>query len=395
MLEVQKYLLTNSLNNLAKEHGVYARFSTQNPLKFSLNYDMLEARDSDPLSQECRGLVLRLDDGTLNPEVVRDEIGIVGPTTILARPMNRFFNHGQGAASLVNMESPETRFFEKMDGTLCILYWDPDLKKWCVATRSVPDADLPMDGFGQQTFSDLFWKAFKLNGGDKSVLDYSKGVHTFCFELCTPDNQVVVRYNNYRVYLLSVREIEGTEISTEDWAHEMGVHAVPTYRFGNVSELLKFVSSRPPLSFEGIVVCDKDYNRVKVKNAGYLAYNKIKDAIAKSPRAVLEVILLGTDDDVMPLVSERMQGIILSTKEGLRSLLVTLDEEYTRLYDSDRKTFALRVQEGSGQLGPHMARWGGKCQSARGWIDMNQKAGSWPDGFLNTLLGMIKNDTPA
>ena len=63
MLLVQKYLETHTFGDLAKEHGVYASFSKSGH-KFSLNYDQIEAKESDPLAQECRGLILACEDGT-------------------------------------------------------------------------------------------------------------------------------------------------------------------------------------------------------------------------------------------------------------------------------------------------------------------------------------------
>lgn len=392
MLEVQKYLLSHNLEQLAADHGVYARFSTKNPHKFTLNYDQLEAKEADPISQECRGLVLRTDKVFNDPTMAHPELQtVIGDTTILAFPMRRFFNYGQASAAPVNFDHPDTRFCEKLDGTLCILYWDRDLMEWSVATRSVPDADLPMDGFGNQTFSDLFWKAFKASGGDISALDYARGHHTFCFELCTPDNQIVVRYSDYKVWLLAVREIAtGHEMLPDDWAKQIGVSPAPTYKFGSLNEMLDFVSTRNPSDHEGVVVCDSHFNRVKVKNAGYLALNKIKDSVAKSPRAALEIILLGTDDDVMPLVGKNIQDFIIATKEKLQVFLKTMDEEYARSYHTDRKTFALAIQAGSGNMGPHMARWQGRCSSTHGWILSMKKDGCWTDSFLDTLLRMIE-----
>lgn len=249
-----------------------------------------------------------------------------------------------------------------------------------------------MDGFGNQTFSDLFWKAFRASGGDIAMLDYARGWHTFCFELCTPDNQVVVRYFDYKVYLLAARENEtGVHLDVSSWAKQMNVPCAPSFRFGNTLEMLDFVSSREPSRFEGIVVCDKDYNRVKVKNAGYLALNKIKDSVAKSPRSALEIILLGKEDDVLPLVSEPVGIYIAETKDKLQKLLHLLDEEYARCYSADRKTFALAIQAGSGYISPAMARWGGKCSSAHDWIMSNRKNGTWSDSYLDTLLYMTKN----
>lgn len=384
MLAVQTYLLTHSLNDLARDHGVYARFSTKNGRKFSLNYDQLEATDADPISQDCRGLVLAVPFHVDPPGLDT----VVGATEIMGWPMRRFFNYGQGAAAPVNFNDSETRFCEKLDGTLCILYFDRYMREWCVATRSVPDADLPMDGFGEQTFASLFWKSFRATGGREDLLWEG---NTYCFELCTPDNQVVVRYNDYSVYLLAVRDrTDGTESLPDGWAKDLEVPVAPTYRFGSTAELLNFVSDRDASKHEGIVVVDRHFNRVKVKNAGYMALSKVRDSVAKSPRAVMEIILLGQEDDVMPLVPEHIQTAIQDTKAGLRDLIHFLDREYESLYSSDRKTFALAIQAHSGFMAPHMLRWTGKVSSAHSWIQGQRKDGTWTDGFLDTLMDMIR-----
>lgn len=389
LLNVQTYLLTHTLADLAKEHGVYARFSTKNPRKFSLNYDQLEARDSDPISQECRGLILTLPQGG-DVARVSDSTAVVGPTEVLARPMNRFFNYGQEAAASVDFDNPNTAFYEKLDGTLCLLYWDKELMEWCIGTRSVPDADLSMDGFGNQTFSDLFWKAFSASGGKLSGLDYARGAYTFSFELCTPDNQIVVKYNDYKAYLLAVRNnFSGVEDKPENWTELVGTPIAPCYKLGSVEQMLNFVSNRAPSEFEGIVVCDPNFKRVKVKNAGYLALNKIKDSVAKSPRAALEIILLEKEDDIFPLVSTATAAWIRETKLRLQSLLRDLDEEYSKAYSADRKTFALAIQAGSGHMSVQMTRWQGRCKSAHDWILVNRVNGSWSDGFLANLLKML------
>lgn len=393
MLNVQTYLLTHTLAQLAEEHGVYSRFSTKNPNKFTLNYDQLEARDTDPISQECRGLILRLENPISNhSDLAHPELqGVVGETRVMAFPMRRFFNYGQGAAATVDFASASTRFLSKEDGTLCIMYWDRDIMSWCVGTRSVPDADLFMDGFGEQTFADLFWKAFKASGGDLSSLDYAKGSYTFCFELCTPDNQVVVKHSGYKVFLLAVRDLSSLEETLpEIWTTQIGISTVPSYRFGSTEEMLNFVQTLNGTENEGIVVCDADFNRVKVKNAGYMALSRIKDSVTKSPRSIMEVILHGQEDDVLPLCAPHVQEFILKSKEGLRKALVVLDEEYVREYSSDRKTFALAIQAGSGEMGPQMARWAGKCKSAHEWILSNKKDGTWPTSFLDKLLSLSK-----
>lgn len=388
MLEVQRYLQTHCLADLAREHGIYARHSTQNAYKFSLNYDQIEARDADPLSQECRGLVLATPMGY--PPILDDKT-VVGDTEIMAFPMRRFFNFGQGSAAPVAMEDPETSFQEKLDGSCIIVYWDRFLLKWCAATRSVPDADLPMDGFGEQTFAGLFWKAFRETGGDESALYPG---WTYVFELCTPDNQVVVRYTDYKVHLLATRWIsDGEESDPAEWAERLHVPLVPRYRFGSVAEMIDFVTGREPAAYEGLVVCDKNYNRVKIKNPAHLALSKIKDSVAKSPRALMEIVLLGKEDDVIPLIQPHIQEKLLEMKEKLRLYLIKMEQDYADLYHADRKTFALAVQAREGSwMGYMMHRWTGKSDSAKSFIQSqrNMKTGSWNDGFLDTLMDNCK-----
>lgn len=127
MMLVQKYLMFKSLQELEAEHGVKHRISQH---KISLNYDQIEAKDSDPLAQECRGLILTPVQGSIVTEAP------LGETRILARPFDRFFNLGQEAAVPVGLDHPETRFYEKMDG--CFLY-NTKVNCWDGSTIKIGD----------------------------------------------------------------------------------------------------------------------------------------------------------------------------------------------------------------------------------------------------------------
>src|SRR5579885_1572432 len=211
MLLVQEYLKTHSFGDLAREHGVYASFSKSGH-KFSLNYDQIEAKESDPLAQECRGLVLALADGSvisgvMGPDGKIDRSNVTPlDTVVLAYPMKRFFNHGQGSAANIDWSDPNLAVLEKLDGTLCIVYWDPFTNQWCVATRSVPEADLLMDN-GLFTFRTLFEKAVKETIGMEfnEFTKHLSPIHTYCFELTTPYNRIVVEYKKCGITLLALR----------------------------------------------------------------------------------------------------------------------------------------------------------------------------------------------
>ena len=389
MLKVQEYLLNHSINDLAKDHGIYVRWSHKNPRKFTLNYDQIEAREDDVMAQECRALVM-----VCEPEMAGIVDRPLGPTRVYGMAFKRFFNHGQIYAAPVDFNDKNVKFWEKCDGTLIVCHYDFDLNQWCISTRSVPDNEMPVNGMDHSvTFISLFKRAFKdTNGHDFDTHFNGDKLYTYAFELCTPENQVVVYYSNYRLYLLGVRNNETLkELNPENYSAYLGIPTPETFKLNNVNEMIDFVSTRNPSEYEGLVVCDSNYHRVKVKNPGYLALSKIKDSVVKSRRSLLEIILLEKEDDVIPLVPEHIQKGIVEMKEKLRLFIHNMDKEYEELYSADRKTFAIAVQNGSGFLGPQMARWSGQCKSTHDWILTKKKEGTWQDSFLDMILEEMEN----
>ena len=420
MLLVQQYLETHTLGDLARDHGVYASFS-KSGYKFSLNYDQIEAKEADPLAQQCRGLILATPDGQpvqgVEVDGKMDRTGtIIGQTKILAYPMNRFFNHGQGAAAEIDWSDPKLAVLEKLDGTLTIVYWDPFLpgdndaataNKWCVATRSVPEADLLMDN-GLFTFRTLFEKALRettgydLSMGFKYLLDR---YHTYCFELTTPYNRIVVAYPDCRITLLSVRNmVTLTELTFDHPVVEMLVPRIPLvqgHTYTSVQELVDWVSSLNPMEHEGVVVRDSKFNRIKVKNAAYVAYNKVRDALGTSERNCVELILAEKDDDVVPMLPEEIVKNLQKIKEGLQKVIKKHDEAYLaikaeadQLMLGDKKTFAILATVTHKSLNlwtaPMFQMFEGKASNMKDFILKNRKDGSWGDSFLDKMLELSK-----
>lgn len=414
---VQKFLAEKSFGELAKEHGVYASFSKSGH-KFSLNYDQIEAKESDPLAQQCRGLVLACHDGrSLSSEAVMvngklsyDNV-IPGVTWLMAYPMNRFFNHGQGAAANVNWSDPGLAVLEKLDGTLCIVYWDIFTNQWCVATRSVSEADLLMDN-GIFTFRTLFEKALKDTCGH-SFEEYSDRLNksvTYCFELTTPYNRIVVNYPDCRVTLLAARRLyDGytelnltkLDLGSVNPNTLYGVPIVKAYTYTSVQELVDWVSTLNPMEHEGVVVLDSNFNRIKVKNAAYVAYNKLHDRLGSSERNCMEFVLLEKDDDVKAFLPEEIVKNMETLKTGLQNALAKYDTVYSEIQfkmkelgeGATQKDYALMVNS-------HPELWSapffqiraGKASSMRDFIQKSRKDGTWVDSFLDKILELSKKN---
>jgi hypothetical protein len=410
MLLVQKFLETKTFGDLAREHGVYASFSKSGH-KFSLNYDQIEAKESDPLAQECRGLVLAAEDGKSFTSMAQQVNGrnnydhvSPGKTTVLAYPMKRFFNHGQGSAAEINWHDPKLAVLEKLDGTLCIVYWDSFTNQWCVATRSVPEADLIMDN-GLYTFRTLFEKAFLETVG-VPFEDFNKSLNknfTYCFELTTPYNRIVVEYKNCGVTLLAVRSmlthLEMNPHTTLLADCLKNVPVVQAHTYSSVQELVDWVSTLNPMEHEGVVVRDGEFNRIKVKNAAYVAYNKVRDALATSPRNMVELILAEKDDDVIPMLPEEIVKNLQVIKAGIQKVIMKYDSVYYLIMlnlkalgeKGNKKEFALLVQNHKDMWSaPFFQMFDGKASNMKEFIMNSRKDGTWGNGFLDKMLELSK-----
>jgi RNA ligase len=413
---VQDYLKTHSLAQLNAEYGINSSWKQDLPTnyKFSLNYDQIESK-AGALTNQCRGLILATYDG----RVLSSLNEVVGETVILARPMDRFFNHGDPNGAEVNFEHPDTCFFEKLDGTLCILYFDIFKRQWHVATRAVTEANLPIDGFDNLTFRGLFERAlfdtFTARGyegfNDTNVFlvytDSLDRANTYCFELTTPENRIVVEYKERRLHLLGLRDTQlgtsshGAGMFGQDTTHPpyRGLPLVKRHSFKTVNDLVEYVNAQNPTQHEGVVVCDKNFNRLKVKNVAYMAYNRARDIVGKSPRALLELILLEKIDDVLPLLPEHIKERATEMGNSLVDFIHQTDQNYAEckvVADKDlvnpRKAFCLHAQSMKFWLDPLVNRFLGRNTSAKDYILGHKNPnGSFSDSFLENILTQLKN----
>lgn len=359
LAQVQQYLLNHSLADLEKEHHVNGRPGSY---KFSLNYDQILSDDHNALAMECRGLVLARKDGT----VLRTEDEVVGETIVLAFPMRRFFNLGQSAAAKIDFNSEKLRYFEKEDGTLIIVYFDPFKEQWCVATRSVCEADLPIDRSPDLTFRTLFEKAVH-QSTSLSFIEWTNNLvngWTYCFELTTPLNQVVVAHDDFKIHLLTVRDLaSGLEVPNsklEMIAKALGVLLPVSYNFHSLDEVLAFVNARSGSEFEGLVVCDSNHNRIKIKSESYLMAARIVSKMGATDRNILEMVLMGQADDIYPILPKYHQERLLEMQEDLRSLADYYNDKFKEIGSvidgsygtpEHRKQFAISCNQSGLRMG--------------------------------------------
>ena len=383
---VVEYLRSHTFAQLKVEHGVEFRLSNDRR-KASLNYNSISSRPGEQLSGECRGLVVRIRDDYVDGDVV-------GDVRVLARPMDRFYNYGDPAGADVDFNDPNLAILEKLDGTMCELYHDD--VQWCIATRSVPDADLPIKKdhvvIGDMTFAGLFWNALEnvlheqgeLAG--QMFIDRLDRNMTYVFELTSPYNRVIVAYPNSRVTLLTARNrITGVEITPK--IADL-VDIPKRYDAQSIESIVEYINDCDPTVLEGVVLVDSKHRRIKVKSFNWCFASKTKFELTATRRNMLKLILSGKLDDIAPNLDKEIIDALIEMQQNVVAYASELDCDYSHLRSrvgDNRKDFALLVKDSDTWHSAMFALYTKKANSALEWFQQNV-SGKTNKAFAEAIL---------
>ena len=199
------------------------------------------------VTEQCRGLIY-------NPMTL----------DVVALPFRKFYNYNEAQAPTIAGDE-EITAFDKMDGSLGIVYMAPD-EVLRVATRGSFTSDQAL--WATQWLWDNIGKTWQeAHGNGYEWRPYM----TDMFEIIYPDNRIVVGYGGYEglVYIGS-RSIESGQFALDEGAWE-GRKAERLYE-GKFSGLFNLPDRA---NAEGFVVVTDDERRVKVKYDEYVRMHRI------------------------------------------------------------------------------------------------------------------------
>lgn len=315
-LEVVKFLKQNSLNDLCNKYSIIQKRHQKYSHLVLLKYDQLNSDFSQNIVKECRGIIL-------------DELN---DWNVVCLTYTKFFNIGEGHAAKINWDS--ARVYEKLDGSLCQLYFYDN--KWNVSTSGTPDASGKAGDF-DFTFEELFWNTW-------NELKYELPTDIDCcyaFELCTKYNRVVVQHKKDRIVLHGGRDLKTfRELNPIIEAHNNKWECVKTFPLTSFDEIIEFAKTLDPMVSEGFVVCDADYNRVKMKSPQYVAMAHLKDSVGMSKRQLVEIVRNNESDEFLSYFPEYSKDYY-DVKVRYERLLGRIEGFYEAIKNiSDRKIFA-------------------------------------------------------
>lgn len=301
---------------LLEKQGISAKSHPKYPHLLQLKYNQFDADMSSKMIQQCRGLIIDLN-----------------TMEAVAWPFDKFFNADEAQAAPIDWESANV--YEKLDGTLCILYWYDN--KWNVATMGSADASGPV-GDNSFTFCDLFWEIWNANKLELPQETYL----TFMFELTSPSNRVVVDYKASNLTLVGVKNRQwGTEEKLENYyGYDFTMLKHPT-KTSNLNELKVRASELSPIEQEGYVVVDKNFNRVKVKSPKYVQLHYLKDQL--TDRGLIEIVRKNEKNEFIAYFPE-LEEKLIEVQERYGLLCSRIMDTYNSIGPVEtRKEFAAIV----------------------------------------------------
>lgn len=250
-----------------------------------LKYNQLASDFTNEIVRECRGCILYL------PERRNDLADIV------CYPFEKFGNHGESYVPEIDWASAKVR--EKVDGSLIKCWYH--LGEWHISTNSTIDARTAPTQIEGVSFYDIFMRALEKNGNSADFFMSLDQDYTYMFELVSPETRVTIEYSETAIYYLGARnmlhfnEVEYPQC-TVDFKFFPFVKRPAVYSLSTLESCIEAVNLMDA-NEEGFVVCDKFFNRIKIKSPEYLIASRIRNNNAITIKRVIEAMRAGHLDD--------------------------------------------------------------------------------------------------
>lgn len=322
-MEIQKYLRSGkTLEKLNTEFAIKICMHSTLPLVI-LNYDQISTPKTNKLCMECRGLILE-----------------VGTWNIVARSFDRFFNLGECEELQKDFDWSDFMALEKVDGSLINMFFYAG--EWHMATRgSFGEGLMENCNF---SWKELFWDTFH----KMFNIDMFQETRSITFELCSRYNKIVTDYPEPTLFWLNsyCKVYNRFEDYRNFYYRSTYGSPYPTaHYFKSIDEVIKHIENlevNDP-TIEGVVLVDKNLNRIKVKNKKYLSLHKMRGESGFTMKNLLPFVLDGETDELLTYYPE--------VQDKINKMIEILDgyyKEFVKVWSGvvfieDQKEFAIAL----------------------------------------------------
>jgi hypothetical protein len=260
-------------------------------------------------------------------------------------PYYKFFNFGEPLADHIDWKSAVIS--SKIDGSLIkIVKYNDEL---LISTNGMIDAfkcSLPSQiNCPYKTFGELVIQAIKNEANRHNVkqepIEWFKSLikpnFTYMFELVSPYNRVVIPYDETELYFHGMRDnISLKEIPFIDSDLIVYFKTPKLFHLKSLDECIE-AARILPWDDEGYVVCDKDFNRIKVKSQEYLKIHKLANNGNLSIRRAVELFMENDYDEILTYFPE-YRPVFDDLDNRFENLISEIENDYDTLMSLKLKT---------------------------------------------------------
>lgn len=306
------------------------------PELYMLSYDGIESDFSDPVVRCCRGSIVSFADST-NPQVV-------------CQTFLKFGNFGESYCPEIDWSTAKVQ--DKRDGCLIKLFnykdnwiwvtnngWNIDLVAKEIAMLPSKFEELETDDC--VSFMDLINYSMNKVNFDYTILEKN---YTYMFELCSPKLRILVDNPKTELVYLGSRNNNTTLELTLEEAYAVNpelqkLTSVEYFNLHTMDDTLALCNSYNDDTKEGVVICDKNFNRIKIKCKHYVELKCIRNSTATKEDKIFDAIVENTSDDLLGAFPEII-SIVDSIKQDYTDYL-----KYLKWHIDNAKKNYLKIKQ--------------------------------------------------
>lgn len=285
------------------------------------------------IRRECRGIIF-------------NNHGI-----LISRPFHKFFNVGEREETFCNnidLSIPHI-VLEKVDGSMIRPVRMANGKIRLGTKMGVTEVSMQAEVWlasKPQYYMDWLDNKVSMN-------------YTPIFEWISPENKIVVNYDEANLVLLAIRDnYTGAYLPIDQFDSPFDTVNSKGMISGNVEDHI--ANTRMEEGREGDVICFENGHRVKIKNEWYVRVHRAKDKINQEWK-IVDLIMNHQLDDLYPVLDaedfNRVKAFEKKFSDAYIETIGYLKEAYNTAmfdYNSDRKSVALELvptlRKGAGQF---------------------------------------------
>lgn len=298
---------------------------------------------------------------------------IEGEWTLVSLPPTKFFNFGEHVGWGTPMDLNDVAMvMDKLDGSL-ISTVRTRANAWFLKSKTSFTSKQAVDAKGWLYSQREFVNA---------VAALVRNNYTVNFEWVSPDNQIVVGYNEPKLIVLNARHmLTGEYLRHDELTYCVGEENV-VKTVGGIEDHNRFILEADKMTgIEGFIICFNNGLWVKHKTEAYCILHKTKDAI-NTPRKLWEACVMETADDLRALFRDDPISIqkIVAMEELASKCYTAVHKSVYNFFnenkDLDRKSYAIKGQEllkETGTFSIAMNLYLGKEADIKGFLIKNYK----------------------